>query len=257
MSVDDIDGVIERLTGIVGQAQAEADRVGYFAALYRQVTVEVRAAIRAGRFDDGQRMSRFDAIFGNRYFDALDAWRRDRTGPRCWRVTFELTQRADALIVQHLLLGVSAHINLDLAVAAAQMSPGGSIGELRRDFLLTNEILVDVLVRVQHAVDEVSPYMWLLDTFGGRDEERILDFSIRAAREEAWQNAVLLAHQTGVEREQTIARLDRRTTLLARLLSRPGGLIRPVVELIRSGENTPVPDVIARLDRATQAWQRE
>lgn len=137
------------------------------------------------------------------------------------------------------------------------MSPGGSIHDLRRDFLLTNEILVDVLIRVQHAVDDVSPYMWLLDTFGGRDEDRILNFSIRSAREEAWQNAVLLAHRTGSEREQTIARLDVHTTVLARLVRRPGGPIRPVIELIRSGENTPIPDVIARLDPATQTQQPE
>lgn len=74
-------------------------------------------------------------------------------------------------------------------------------------------------------------------------------------REEAWQNAVLLAHRTGVEREEAIARLDVRTAVLARLISRPGGLVGPVVELIRSGENTPVPDVIARLDGANQARQ--
>lgn len=252
MRADDIDGVIEALTGIVAKAGGEADRVGYFAALYRQVTVAVREAIRAGRFDDGQRMSRFDALFGNRYFDALDAWLRRRGGPRCWRVAFEMTRQADAIIVQHLLLGVNAHVNLDLAVAAAQTSPGASIHGLRQDYLRINEILTGVLVQVQQVVDEISPYMSLLDTFGGRDEEQILSFSIQAAREEAWQNAVLLAHQSGPDRDETITRLDTRTTVLARLLSRPGGLVRPAVELIRSGETMPVPQVIARLDSATQ-----
>lgn len=251
MSVDDIDGVI--LTGIVDRARDEADRIGYFAALYCQVTVGVRDTIQAGRFDDGQRMSRFDALFGNRYFDALDAWLRDHSGPRRWRIAFERARQADTIIVQHLLLGVNAHVNLDLAVATAQTSPGESIGDLRRDFLLINEILVGVLVQVQHAVDEVSPYMWLLDEFGGRDDERILDLNIRAAREEAWHNAVLLAHQTGPGRDETIARLDARTAVLARLLSRPGGLVQPAVELIRSGETAPVPEVIAWLDQATRA----
>lgn len=255
MRADDIDDVIEALTGIVARARDQADRIGYFAALYRQVTVAVRDAIRAGRFDDGQRMSRFDALFGNRYFDALDAWRGGRGGPRCWQIAFEMTRNADTIIVQHLLLGVNAHVNLDLAVAAAQTCPGASIESLRRDFLLINEILVGVLVQVQRAVDQISPYLGLLDTFGGRDEEQILDFSIRAARDEAWQNAVLLAHQTGPEHDQTITRLDSRTAVLARLLSRPGGLARSAVELIRSGETTPVPQVISRLDCATQEPQ--
>ncbi|MER5429563.1 DUF5995 family protein [Streptomyces sp. NPDC002588] len=48
------------------------------------MTVEVRTAIHGGLFDDGARMDRFDTLFGNRYFDAYDAWRRDRSGPR-WR----------------------------------------------------------------------------------------------------------------------------------------------------------------------------
>jgi hypothetical protein len=172
MSVEDIDGVIEGLAGIVGKAREDADRVGYFAALYRQVTVRVRQAIQAGRFDDGQRMSRFDALFGIRYFDALGSWLQDRSGPACWRVAFEMTRNADTIIVQHLLLGVNAHINLDLAVATAQTAPGESIQDLHRDFLLINDILVGVLADVQHAVDEISPYMWLLDKFGGRDEGR-------------------------------------------------------------------------------------
>lgn len=252
MRADDINDVIEALTAIVARARDQADRVGYFAALYRQVTVAVRDAIMAGRFDDGQRMSRFDALFGNRYFDALEGWQGGRGAPRCWKIAFELTRNADAIIVQHVLLGVNAHINLDLAVAAAQISPGASIDRLRRDFLLINEILNGVLAQVQHVVDQISPYLGLLDTFGGRDEEQILDFSIRAARQEAWQNAVLLAHQTGQEQEQTITRLDSRTAMLARLLSRPGGLARPAVELIRSGETTPVPQVITQLDAATQ-----
>lgn len=254
MRVDDIDGVIEVLTGIVASACEEADRIGYFAALYRQVSVGVRDAIRAGRFEDGERMSRFDALFGNRYFDALDAWRRSRGGPGCWQIAFELTGRADSIIVQHLLLGVNAHINLDLAVAAAQVSPGASIDRLRRDYLLVNQILAGVLAQVQRAVDGVSPYLGLLDEFGGRDEDQVLDFSIRAAREEAWQNAVLLARQTGSDLDQAITRLDARTAVLARLLSRPGGLARPAVELIRSGETAPVPQVIARLDNATQEY---
>lgn len=64
-----------------------------------------------GLFDDGVRMDRFDTFFGNRYFDAYDAWRRDRSGPRCWREAFGLLDDADTIIVQHLILGVNAHIN--------------------------------------------------------------------------------------------------------------------------------------------------
>ncbi|MFT2016649.1 DUF5995 family protein [Streptomyces sp. 796.1] len=252
MAAENIDDVVDGLAGIVREATRAGDRAGYFAALYRQVTVEVRAGIRDGLFDDGARMDRFDTLFGNRYFDAYDAWRRDRSGPRCWREAFGLLDDADTVIVQHVVLGVTAHINLDLAIAAAQTSPGAAIQELRHDFLLINDILARVVLVVEDAVGELSPLLSLLDQIGARTDEQILDFSIRQSRQEAWHNAVLLAGQDEAERAATIERLDVRAAVLARLIARPGGLVRPALQLIRSTETADVPTVIARLDSAVE-----
>jgi hypothetical protein len=256
MVAQNIDDVIEALAETVRQARIAGDRLGYFATMYRQVTVEVRAAMHSGLFEDPARMDRFDTVFGNRYFDALDAWRRDGGGPRCWREAFGLAGNPDSIIVQHLVLGVNAHINLDLAVAAAQVCPGDAIHGLRRDFLLINDILSRVWRVMQDAVGAVSPYLWLLDRFGGRADEWILDFSIRRSRLEAWHYAVVLAGQSGPEREETIDRLDVRAGLLARLVARPAGLARPAVELIRATESNDVPAVIAHLDRAMETAAR-
>lgn len=247
---ENIDEVVDGLARIVRDARRDGDRVGYFAALYRQVTVEVRQAIRDGQFDDGARMDRFDTLFGNRYFDAYDAWRRDRSGPRCWRETFGLLDDDRTVIVQHLILGVNAHINLDLAVAAARTSPGEDIRSLRRDFLLINDILARVVLAVEDSVGALSPLLSLLDEIGARTDEQILDFSVRQSREEAWHNAVLLAGQNEEERAATIERLDIRAAVLARLIARPGGLVQPALQLIRSTESDDVPAVIAHLDRA-------
>ncbi|MFE9747821.1 DUF5995 family protein [Saccharothrix saharensis] len=250
MAADNIDDVVDGLAAIVRDARRDGDRIGYFAALYRQVTVEVRAAIHAGRFDDGPRMDRFDTLFGNRYFDAHDAWRRDRGGPRCWREAFGRLDDPETVIVQHLVLGVSAHINLDLAVAAARTAPGAAIHGLRRDFLLINDILARVVLAVQRSVGAVSPYLGLLDELGGRGDEHVLDFGIRRSREEAWHNALVLASQDAADQEATIDLLDVRAAVLARLIARPGGLLRPALELIRRTESQDVPEVVAHLDRA-------
>ncbi|WP_033284377.1 DUF5995 family protein [Streptomyces sp. NRRL F-525] len=247
-----IDEVVDGLAGIVREATDAGDRVGYFAALYRQVTVEIRKAIHAGQFEDGPRMDRFDTLFGNRYFEAHDAWQRDRSGPRCWRETFGLLSDADTVIVQHLILGVNAHINLDLAVAAARTSPGEDIHALQHDFLLINDILAGVVLVLEDSVGAVSPLLSLLDKVGGRTDEEILDFSVVQSRQEAWYNAVLLAGQTEAEREATIDRLDVRAAVLARLIARPGLLVRPALELIRGTESGDVPAVIAHLDGAME-----
>ncbi|MCX4911165.1 DUF5995 family protein [Streptomyces sp. NBC_00878] len=252
MRAENIDDVVDGLAAIVREAGRAGDRVGYFAALYRQVTVEVRTAIHGGLFDDGVRMDRFDTHFGNRYFEAYDAWHRDRSGPRCWRETFGLLDDADTIIVQHLILGVNAHINLDLAIAAARTSPGEDIHALRHDFLLINDILARVVLVLQDSLGALSPLMSLLDQVGGRTDEQILDFSVRQSREEAWYNAVLLAGQNEQEREATIKRLDIRAAVLARLIARPGVLVRPALKLIESTESDDVPAVITHLDNAME-----
>ncbi|MET7484345.1 DUF5995 family protein [Streptomyces sp. NPDC005538] len=252
MAAQNIDEVVDGLADIVREAARTGDRIGYFAALYRQVTVEIRTAIHEGRFEDGPRMDRFDTLFGNRYFEAYDAWRRDRSGPRCWRETFGLLDDSDTVIVQHLILGVNAHINLDLAVATARTSPGEDIQALRHDFLLINDILARVVLAVQDSVDAVSPLLSLLDRVGGRTDEQILDFSIVQSRAEAWHNAVALSAQTEQQQTATIERLDVRAAVLARLIARPGALVRPALELIRHTESGDVAAVIAHLDGAME-----
>ncbi|MBK3582010.1 hypothetical protein JHN63_51420 [Streptomyces sp. MBT65] len=252
MTAQNIDEVVDGLAEIVRDATRAGDRIGYFAALYRQVTVEIRKAIHEGQFEDGPRMDRFDTLFGNRYFAAHDAWLRDRSGPRCWRETFGLLTDSDTVIVQHLILGVNAHINLDLAVAAAGTDPGKDIQALRHDFLLINDILARVVLAVQDSVDAVSPLLSLLDKVGGRTDEQILDFSIVQSRAEAWHNAVVLAGQSEEERAATIERLDIRAAVLARLIARPGALVRPALELIRHTESGDVAAVIAHLDSAVR-----
>lgn len=104
---------------------------------------------------------------------------------------------ADTIIVQHLLLGVNAHLSLDLAIHA-----------LRRDFLLINDIPARVVSTVQDSVGAMSPLMSLLDQVGGRTDEQSLDFSARQSREEAWYNAVLPAGQRNEERKGAVERLD-------------------------------------------------
>ena len=78
MSARSIDEVIDSLDKIVALSREKADRVGYFAALYRKVTVAVRDGIRRGEFLDGDRMDRLDTRFANRYLDALEAYREGK-----------------------------------------------------------------------------------------------------------------------------------------------------------------------------------
>jgi Family of unknown function (DUF5995) len=55
-----IDEVIARLTDIIDISRQEPGRLGYFAALYRKVTISIKQGILNGRFEDGARMEMLD-----------------------------------------------------------------------------------------------------------------------------------------------------------------------------------------------------
>ena len=249
VAVQDIDEVLVALDTIVDQAIAGKSRAGFFASMYRQVTLAVKRAIDAGQFDDNERMSRFDAAFAERYLHASAQWHGQLAPSKSWKLAFDATDHPDRVVVQHLLLGVNAHINLDLGVAAATVAPGVAIFNLEADFGRINDILVGVLHDVQEVLNRLSPLMKVLDDIGGRSDEEIIGFNVRAARQDAWNHAVILAFQAPAERERTIDVLDRKAAFLGRILNDPGPLLRPALQLIRLTEAQDVAEIIGALDR--------
>jgi len=55
MQANGIDDVLRILDGIIADCKAKSDPLGYFPALYRQVTLTVKQGIASGYFDDGPR----------------------------------------------------------------------------------------------------------------------------------------------------------------------------------------------------------
>jgi hypothetical protein len=214
------------------------------------VTAAVAERLARGFFDDADRLSRFDAVFAGRYLSALAAWRSGRDPGRSWRIAFQAAEDAGPVLVQHVLLGVNAHINLDLAVAAAQTCPGEEIGGLKGDFDRVNEVLLDVLCRLQGALNELSPLLGGLDAVLGRFDEEILGFRVERARAESWDAAVLLAGQTPEARQATVRMLDRYASGLGRTVLAPPFPIPAALQVIRFGERTPISEAVVRLDAA-------
>ena len=239
----------ERLSAIVASARDAENRLGFFAALYRQVTAAVHQGVETGVFDDSARMERFTAVFATRYFDALRTWQEGGEPPRCWRIAFEAASRRDRLVLQHIVLGINAHINLDLAVAAAQVNPGESITELKDDFYRVNDTLERVFPLAQDVVSHFSPVLGVLDTVGGRSDDHVLNFSITAARDEAWRQAVLLAGLGPDQVQESISSLDRKVAFLARIVVEPGGIVERAVDVIRFTESDDVVGITDALGR--------
>jgi hypothetical protein len=172
-----IDDVIAQLTKIVDWARSTPSKLGYFAALYRKVTTQVRQGIADGRFQDGPRMEKLDVIFATRYLDAFAAFRDGHPVTHSWRVAFESSGRWSLLILQHLLVGMNAHINLDLGIAAAQVAPGVELAALEHDFGEINSILFSLVSGVEREIGAVSPWIEWLETIGGKTDDVIVEFS--------------------------------------------------------------------------------
>jgi hypothetical protein len=249
-----IDEVLSRLDRIIADARRTDDPLGYFAALYRDVTARVASTIEDGGFQDGPRMERLDVVFANRYFAALDARGTAAGPPRAWQAAFAAADRWRPLILQHLLLGMNAHINLDLGVAAVETAPASGLQALKPDFMRINQILGAMIEAVQRRLARVSPWIGVLDRLGHGVDEAISNFSLAHARRDAWAFAERLAPLDPRARRQVIAAKDRETARRADAILRPGGLLFvPVLLCIRLRETDDVTAGIDALSRTSPA----
>jgi hypothetical protein len=244
MAARNIDEVLTVLDGIIAGFREQGRRLAFFPALYRAVTLRVRAGIQSGEFADGERMERLDTAFANRYFDAVGALAAGEPPPSSWQVAFAAEVRPGTMILQHLVLGVNAHINFDLPIAAAEVAPGVALSELQGDFEAINSILADLIDPVTDAIERFSPFLDVLDRVGGRTDETLVNFSLVTARSEAWHEATRLAEEPAPRRERSIASLDRRVALLAEHVLLPGGLLGAAVDLISHTETSDVRAIV-------------
>jgi Family of unknown function (DUF5995) len=241
------DDTIGALGAIVDRCIADDDRVGYFAGMYLAVTHAVRERAGQGRFDDPARMERFVTTFAGRYLAAHDAWRSGQPCAASWRAAFETCARWRPIILQHLLLGMNAHINLDLGIAASELADEGSLDAVHADFDAINDVLGELVEGCQGALDDVSPWLRLADRIGGSRAESMIRFSLVVARRQAWSVAVRLAGMSGAARQAEIANIDRATAGVAYVVGHPGVPASALLLVVRARERARPGEVIALL----------
>ena len=243
-----IEGVIDRLSQIVVQTKAENSPLGYFAALYRKVTQQVKSDIDDGRFEDNAHMERLDVIFANRYLAAYDAFRAGRAPTPSWAFSFAVAQQWWPIVLQHLLLGMNAHINLDLGIAAARAAPGDRLADLKGDFHRINSVLARLVGEVQTELARIWPLLRILNRSLGSADEILINFSMEKARDAAWDVARQLAPLDQEEQERKIPLLDDQVTAFGRIIRYPGLSGRWITRTVRLGERGTVASRIAILE---------
>lgn len=209
-----IDEVIERLKEIYSESYQKRSRMGYFTALYLRVTKAVKAKIEEGDyFENNERMEHLDVVFANRYIKAYDLYQSGEPCTNCWQLAFNATKLWSPLVIQHLLVGMNAHIGLDLGIAAATVSPGDQINSLHKDFNKINELLGSLVNTVENELAQIwKPLKWIDKVMGGTDEA-LARFAMDIARDAAWKEALEYAYITQIdEQEKFIKYRDQKVT---------------------------------------------
>jgi hypothetical protein len=113
-----IDAVIARMREQLDELERRADARTWFHQTYLRTTSAVAEEIARSGFTDNDWVEKWDVVFADLYLDALDASLRGDDVPAPWRVAFDAAaSQPERPPLQHVLLGMNAHINYDLAQA--------------------------------------------------------------------------------------------------------------------------------------------
>lgn len=236
-----ITDVLLQLRQIVENCRDRQSPMGYFPALYYNMTAAVQKGIQNGTFEDGARMESLDVRFAKRYLDAYKAHQSGMPITRSWKMAFDAAASDQLSVLQHLLLGINAHINLDLGIAAAETNPGSSIWALERDFASINTIIAELTDKVQDQLSAICPPLGFMDQILKTADEGIADFSVNIARRSAWQAATALAFLKGSPRDIFIEGIDEGVSLFAQRIQQPKGwVLRSALRVIHKAETGTV-----------------
>jgi hypothetical protein len=187
-------------------------------------------------------------IFANRYLEAHARREAGEPAGAAWDVAFGAERAFWPVVLQHLLLGMNAHINLDLGVAAAAVAPGPALAALEPDFNRINEVLAGLVNDVENRLARVWPPLRRLDGLAGGADEAVIKFSLRAARDQAWRLATALAAEPSADgRTALIREADELAALLGQGILHPGLLASLTLKWIRLHERGSVAGKLAVL----------
>jgi hypothetical protein len=196
--------VVARLTDIETQLDGffapggpgvPPDGVACFNGMYLKVTEAVRDALPT--FENQAFIERLDILFAQFYFDAYDAAAAQAWVSKAWEPLF--ARRAEhRLALQFAIAGMNAHINNDLAHALVlTWHEFGFDAATRSDYDKINDILEAVEKDIKAPLSD--PFIAEVDTAFGTADDFLALWSIRHARDQAWERARIMQHVQGKE----------------------------------------------------------
>ncbi|WP_298474021.1 DUF5995 family protein [uncultured Maribacter sp.] len=242
-----ISEVLVELDLIIEHSIATNDRLGLFAYIYRRTTAEILKEVELGNFENNAQLEQMDVAFANLYLKAYHDFKNGKPVNQCWEFSFRCKEEP-LTILQHIMLGINAHINLDLGIATSETMKGKEIKGIEKDFNAVNTVLFQITNEMQKRLGRVSPLLFLLDVVGLKSDEKIIDFSMRKAREQSWHSASFLHSIPVTEKKDAIKDIDDVVVALSIIIKDPKSfLIRTGLKFIRFFEEKNVGKIITKL----------
>lgn len=235
-----IEEVLQKLDSIIIWCKENQSPAGYFACTYRIMTAQVLKGIQQKKFEDNPRMTMLDLAFAQRY---LDAWENYSKGKKCsnaWYLAFEAAKNKNLLILQHIFLGMNAHINLDLGISAASIMPYRKINPLKKDFENINTVIASINQKVQDSLNKICYPVDLIDKLSNGNDNVVLEFAISRARDTSWATAVIASNTPNFLQESVINIVDYAAAKVATQILNPKILTPALTKELKKCESSDV-----------------
>jgi Family of unknown function (DUF5995) len=230
-----VEDLVRHMERLEEELAAETSPARFFLGTYLHTTRAVAAAIDAGGFEDPAWVERWDVVFAGYYLDALEAHRRDpAAAPPTWRRAFA----ADPALPPeaHVLLGMNAHINVDLpqalvaVIGPEEFTDGELLGRRRRDHERIDGILAERVSAEDVALERAGGRRTVLDRATAPLNRQAARRFLKESRRTVWANTSVL-HRARDEGEACLAR--RIADLEVAGCQRVADLLRPGPVLLR------------------------
>ncbi|WP_344862441.1 DUF5995 family protein [Planomonospora alba] len=250
--------VLTALRAVSDALRAEGDARAIFPDVYAVITEGVVDGLAAGLFTQPAFISRLAGRFARRYLQTL-SWSLSGLPQDCtaWSAAYGQVGRAGVAAIQHAGLGISAHVNFDLALGTAEvveeLAPARDAALLRafkRDYDAVNRVLKTATPRVMSLLAErygcpVAPVFTGVAGWPARTQALA---TVVQWRELVWRNTLdLLGASDPAARQAVVDRLELNSRVAALFITGPP-VVAPAVDLTRRLARTipPVPAGLAR-----------
>jgi hypothetical protein len=173
--------VIKKMEQTAQQWESQQDPRAIFLRCYSMMSANMLQALEDNRFQNTEWVATLLHRFADYYFDALACFDCGEEVPAVWQHVHQLSTGKKLHVLQHLLLGVNAHINYDLVLTLndvlkkdwQKLSPEERQSRYQ-DHVRVNTIIAETIDKVQdEVVEQYNPRMDLVDQLMGRLDEKL------------------------------------------------------------------------------------